>query len=73
MDETERGIQEQQDFPFVVSERRREMIKHHTLVFVKGKEDVLFVKVLAQLIREGLDFNVHADFISWEIELTGGY
>ena len=49
------------------------MIKHHTLVFVKGKEDVLFVKVLAQLIREGLDFNVHADFISWEIELTGGY
>jgi len=48
-------------------------MKHHTLVFVKGREDVLFVTVLAQLIREGLDFCLSADFEAWTIELTGGY
>ena len=49
------------------------MTKHHTLIFNKREEPVLLVVVLAQLIREGLDFVLRQDSIGWEIELTGGY
>ena len=42
--------------------------------FKKDEENTkMFAIFLAQIIREGLSFNLRADDIAWEIELTGGF
>jgi len=45
-----------------------------TISFKKDEENTkMFAIFLAQIIREGLSFNLRADDIAWEIELTGGF
>jgi len=41
----------------------------------RGQEDEarLFVKVLAQIVREGITYKIREDQFGWEIVITGGY